>query len=198
MWPFTSSSGSSKDDASKQEEIGKNLPPDLKDFLLKEDPETRNVKDDPSDGPYKFESAKHMKQVHRVLSKLPAKTRKEEYEFENYKGANQLDKTVAVNCAELEYNLYQCHQQHSSFFGRLNLSCGDQKDRLQNCNSLQADGLKVMHYQDCYDIPQCFAIKTFVDAAFVKNFGSLGEKSEDLDRIDQFYKDLNAAFNQVW
>ncbi|KAI3406141.2 hypothetical protein KGF56_000983 [Candida oxycetoniae] len=191
MWPFSKS-----EDKQDLEEIGKNLPPDLKEFLIKENPEVRNQSE--IEAPYKFESSKRVKQVNRILSQLPPRSSEEELEFGNFKIANQINKVTDVNCAELEYSLHQCYHQFSAFFDLFKLPCLDKQEKVRVCKNLQNDALKLLHYQSCYDIPQCFAIKAFVDVAFVKNFGNLGEKTDNSDSTDQFYKDINNAFDELW
>lgn len=191
MWPFTRSNGGK----TANNGLGDGLPTELKDFLLKENTEFKQF--GPTESA-KFDALPHDKQVLNKLNRLPPMTESESYNLEEYKNANQLHKAVSINCAEIEYNLHQCYEQFSTIRNMFQYPCFKQQNEVRSCKNLQTDGFKVLHYQDCYNVEQCRAMKSFVDLVFVKNFGELGELSGNEEKIDAYYRDLNHGFRYFW
>ncbi|KAI5967842.1 hypothetical protein KGF57_000270 [Candida theae] len=191
MWPFTGRNG----DQQCNTGLGDGLSNELKSFLLKENTEAKRFGSTEST---KFDSLPHDRQVRSKLQRLPQMTDDELYKLEEYKNANQLHKTVSINCAEIEYNLHQCYEQFSTIRNMFQYPCFQQQNDVKRCKNLQTDGLKVLHYQDCYNVQQCNAMKSFVDQVFVKNFGEFGDMSGKEDKIDAYYRDLNHGFRYFW
>ncbi|KAI5958482.1 hypothetical protein CANMA_004208 [Candida margitis] len=191
MWPFTSTNSGTSGNGS----LGEGLPTELRAFLLKENTESKQF--GPTEAS-KFDALPHDKQVRNKLYKLPPMTDDEVFQFEEFKVTNQIHKAVSINCAEIEYHLHQCYQQFSTIRNMFQYPCFKQQNDMRGCKNLQTDGFKVLHYQDCYNVEQCTAMKSFVDEVFVKNFGELGEFSSNEERIDGYYRDLNLGFKYFW
>ncbi|KAG5418075.1 hypothetical protein I9W82_004404 [Candida metapsilosis] len=191
MWPFSRTNG----DSSTSSGLGDGLPAELKAFLVKENTQVKQF--GPTEST-KFEALPHDKQVYNKLQRLPQMTETEVYELQEFKNKNQLHKVVSINCAEIEYNLHQCYEQFSTIRNMFQYPCFKQQNEVRSCKNLQTDGLKVLHYRDCYNMEQCTAMKSFVDQVFVKNFGELGEASGSEEKIDAYYHDLNDGFRYFW
>ncbi|KAI5952449.1 hypothetical protein KGF54_003316 [Candida jiufengensis] len=192
MWPFTTTK--------ETKPLGEDLPADIKDYLIQKNNETKQLNEPgitPTE-PFKFEASKNSTKVTKILSSQPPRSEEEKYQFEKYKISNPLTNSVAINCAELEYNLHLCYQQYSPILNMFSYPCFKQQQNLKQCKNLQVDAFKLLHYQDCYNIQQCNAIKIFIDEVFVKNFGELGEATNDSVKVNEFYKDLNEGFNKIW
>ncbi|KAI5965190.1 uncharacterized protein KGF55_001410 [Candida pseudojiufengensis] len=187
MWPFTKSE--------EVKPLGEDLPNDLKDFLIQKNNETTQSS---SSEPYKFEASRNLNRVKEILTKQPIRNQEDQYQFEKFKLSNQLQNSVAINCSELEYNLNLCFQNYSIIKDMFKYPCFNKQQDLKRCKNLQTDGFKLLHYQDCYNIQQCNAIKQFLDEMFVKNFGELGENTNDNEKVNQFYNDLNKGFDKIW
>lgn len=199
MWPFTSSTNKVND--GDLEKVTKDLPADLQEFLIKENPETRNINTHDPTLPYKFESSRDIKTVDRVLS-LKAqqiqRTPREQLEWDEFQVKNQIDKAVKINCSEIEAAMNSDLQDTPFWKIFASLPGSTQRDTLKDCKKYQMDGLKTLFYHKCYSQAQCLAIKMFVDTAFVKNFGELGQEQKDPEKVDQYYRDLNQAFDVLW
>lgn len=189
MWPFT------KTNDAPNNKLGNGLPTELKEFLLKENSESKHFGFDESS---KFDALPHGKQVRNKLDRLPRMSENEAFQLEEYKASNQLYNVVSINCAEIEYNLHQCYQQFSTIRNMFQYPCFKQQNAVRSCKNLQSDGFKVLHYQDCYNVEQCTAMKSFVDQVFVKNFGKLGEFSDNPENSKAYYRDLNDGFRYFW
>lgn len=116
------------------------------------------------------------------------------HEFEKHKREHTLRKVVAINCAEVQMAVAQCHR------GWLLLetgSCADEMRRSAACLDLQTRALKHLHYNECHEERQCRRIRLLVDRLFVTHCGQLGEKvsAESESRFDAA---VDAAFDRVW
>ncbi|KAL6452996.1 hypothetical protein SBY92_000341 [Candida maltosa Xu316] len=178
MWPFTKSSQQPSD-------LSTELPADLQQVLQQESPSH----------PEKFEVEKRTRIVYEKLAKLPPLSQDEEKELERYKVQNSPRQVSQINCSELELYVMQCNNHPwYKFWAVPNF---DAMKNLKRCENLNYDGLKLLHYNQCYNIKHCGFIRYHLDQLYIKNFGELGDNVNDATTAN-FYSDLNDLFYKAW
>lgn len=169
MWPFSSSN----------DELDL-LPADIREFYDKADP-TRQVDE-------------KKRKDDRVNALLAKNAHSFSHELEKHKREFRAKKAAAINCAELQEAVLECHK------GWLMLSlenCAAPMKRASLCQDTQLHAFSKLRYDQCYSIKHCAQIRYIVDRLFTKNFGQLGENQTDESK-QNFERDLDKAFDQAW
>lgn len=184
MWPF-GSSNTTPNLGKNTEEINKELPPDLQGFFQQENPDKKHERI--------FTVSPQQLQVNKILEKH--KNDPYDDEFNTYKRSQTIKQVAGINCAEIHNLLHECYKNWNWLQPD---ACIDETRKTSKCLDLQLEALKRLHYNDCYSVKQCKAIRYYVDHFFMKNFGPLGEEVNDDDKAENYNKDLDGVFYKLW
>lgn len=173
MWPFSTK-------LNEADQLALELPDNIKDFYDRADP-TKAVD---------LKKAKDEK----VASVVAKNSSGYSHELAKHKREFRDTNAAAINCAELQQAVLDCHKQWLMFSVG---NCSEPIKKASECQEIQIHAFNKLRYNDCYSEKHCSQMRFLVDRLFTTTFGQLGEDISEENQA-KFDKSVDSVFDKVW